>query len=463
MPKEASRANGPVREDAPVGRPVVCGIVLASLLGSVPVSAQEESRPTQLFPIHPLASVTQEPTFEGAYGGPWNERPVLTGDWLGARDALRERGITTRLNATFLPQGIVSGGRRQEMEFGGRWDAYLDLDGEKLGLWRGLFVSVLGEANFGTGTQESTGSLGVPGYLLEFPERKTPEVAISGVRIEQYLTDEMLVYFGRINTLDGFERAYRGDPLGVDGFLNGALMFPPVLARTVPYVAYAAGVVVLRERVPVFSLHAYDTRDVPTTVGLNNLFENGIVLLAESTIATRFFGMPGHQTVGAVYSTGRYTALNPLPSLIGPVPEGDETTERRKGSWAAFYGFDQAVWVDPANEKRHWGVFGSAGISDGNPNPIRWSMDAGVGGASPLPGRPLDTFGVAYYRLGLAPQVKDAPDRRTGVRDETGVELFYNARVTPWFELTPDVQFINPARSAVDRSINVALRGRLLF
>lgn len=67
------------------------------------------------------------------------------------------------------------------------------------------------------------------------------------------------------------------------------------------------------------------------------------------------------------------------------------------------------------------------------------------------------------YRLGLSAQVKDAPDRRTGVRDETGVELFYNARVTPWFELTPDVQFINPARSAVDRSINVALRGRILF
>jgi porin len=441
----------------------IAWLFTSCLLVAGTTSAQEGPREPRLYPIPPLAAVTLEPPSEAPFGGPWFERPVLSGDWLGTRATLRDEGLTARLNATMLPQAVVSGGRRQEMEFGGRWDAYLDLDGEKLGLWRGLFVRLLGEANFGTGTQESTGSLGVPGYLLEFPERQAPEVALSGLRVQQYLTDDLLVYFGRINTLDDYERAYRGDALGVDGFLNGAFLFPPVLARTVPYVAYAAGVVLMREQVPILSVHLYDTRDVPTTMGLNNLFENGIVLLAESTIATRFFGMPGHQNLGVVYSTGRYTALNPLPSLIGPVPEGAESRIQRQGSWGVFYGADQAIWVDPADPKRHWGVFGSVGLSDGDPNPIRWSLDIGIGGASPLPGRPRDTWGVAFYRLGLSPQLKEASGRRTGVRDESGIEAFYNVRVTPWFEWTPDVQFITPARGAVDRSLNVGLRARILF
>ena len=36
-----------------------------------------------------------------------------------------------------------------------------------------------------------------------------------------------------------------------------------------------------------------------------------------------------------------------------------------------------------------------------------------------------------------------------GPRDATGVELFYNIQVTPWLNVTPDVQFIRPGLGAI--------------
>ena len=82
-----------------------------------------------------------------------------------------------------------------------------------------------------------------------------------------------------------------------------------------------------------------------------------------------------------------------------------------RGSWWITYLFDQALWVDPTDQTRSWGVFGNVGISDGKPNPIHWSAIFGIGGSSPIPSRKLDTFGVAYYYLGFSDDFKNVARR----------------------------------------------------
>ena len=47
--------------------------------------------------------------------------------------------------------------------------------------------------------------------------------------------------------------------------------------------------------------------------------------------------------------------------------------------------------------------------------------------------------------------------------DEQGVELYYNVAVTPWFHVTPDVQFIDPFRERVDESVLLGVRGKIEF
>ena len=105
--------------------------------------------------------------------------------------------------------------------------------------------------------------------------------------------------------------------------------------------------------------------------------------------------------------------------------------------------FDQALWVDPTDKTRSWGVFGNVGISDGNPNPVHWSAILGVGGSSPIPNRKMDTF--------------------LPLRDERGLELFYNVAVTPWFHVTTDLQVITPILGRVETSLVLGLRAKIDF
>ena len=190
---------------------------------------------------------------------------------------------------------------------------------------------------------------------------------------------------------------------GLDaGFMNGAFVFNPVLGRTIPYSTFGAGAAILADGQPVFTLTVYDTNDASTTSVFDDLFDNGAIIYPTVSLPTKFFGMPGHQTVWGAYSSGRYGILSPESLTLFPPPplQGLPPTTLVRGSWWIDYRFDQALWVDPTDPTRSWGVFGDVGISDGKPNPIHWSAILGIGGSSPIRSRKLDTFGIAYYYMG---------------------------------------------------------------
>src|ERR1043165_4103874 len=79
------------------------------------------------------------------FGGPWDSRLKLTGDWGGVREDLRDHGFTFDISSTTFYQGIASGGLERGSEFGGRNDYWLNVDGQKAGLWPGFFVTLRGE------------------------------------------------------------------------------------------------------------------------------------------------------------------------------------------------------------------------------------------------------------------------------------------------------------------------------
>jgi porin len=49
------------------------------------------------------------------------------------------------------------------------------------------------------------------------------------------------------------------------------------------------------------------------------------------------------------------------------------------------------------------------------------------------------------------------------LKDEQGVELYYNVAVTPWCQVTPDLQVIAPFRDKVDASLLFGLRAKIEF
>ena len=93
--------------------------------------------------------------------------------------------------------------------------------------------------------------------------------------------------------------------------------------------------------------------------------------------------------------------------------------------------------------RRNWTLNSDLGLTDGNPNPIHWFANVSLVGNSPIRSRENDTIGIGYYHLG----VSNLPILTIhGIGAENGVELFYNAAVTPWFHVTPDLQILDPAQ-----------------
>ena len=397
-----------------------------------------------------------------SYDGPWSSREKLTGSWFGLRDDLRDHGVVLDLSATLYYQGITRGGLDERFEFGGRNDYVLNVDGQKAGLWPGFFINLHGESVYGDSVNRQTGAVVPVNIGRAHPDPVDDKTALTAVKITQALSEDFLVYAGKINTIDNVQQPFMPGRGFTVGFMNAALVWNPILGRTMNYATLGAGAALLVNGEPVATLTVYDTHDDTTTSGFEHLGDNGAIIYPTVTVPTRFFDLPGHHSLWGAYSSGRYEivqeqSLNQIPPGLPP------PTTLTRGTWWITYVFDQALWVDAVNAKRAWGVFGNVGISDGKPNPIRWSAIGGVGGSSPIPCRDLDTFGVAYYYLGLSDDFKDVARAFIPVRDERGFEFFYDVAVTPWCHITADLQVITPLLKGADTAVVPGLRLKIDF
>jgi porin len=397
------------------------------------------------------------------FGGPLLERPNLTGDWFGTRTAMRESGFNWSIYSTNFYSGVATGGLNDMFGYRGRDDYLLHIDGEKAGLWQGLFIDLHAESVYGTNTNRFTGTLLPVSLAQSLPISNASVTALTGVKLTQALSENFLVYAGKINTLDGFSQPFTGGARGVDGFQNTSLLFSPVLIRTFPYSTFGAGFAVLnKDQEAVLSGGVFDTNNTPTVSGFNTFFDNGMTVFGSANLPTKFFGLPGHQGVMGTYSNGTYSNLQPSP-YIDPIAGLVVPNPSKKDSWSLVYAFDQALYVSPEDPKRSLGVFGNLGLGDSNPNPFHWAANIGLGGSSPLPSRKQDTFGIGYFYTGVSDSLKQLAPRLLPIRDEQGVELFYNIAVTPWCHITPDVQVVNPALERASAVLYLGLRAKIDF
>ena len=394
---------------------------------------------------------------------------MLLGDLGGWRGEMASHGIAVDLETTQFYQGVFSGGIDREFRYAGRNDYFINVDGEKAGLWKGSFLTLHGETRYGDTINGDTGALMPANTGMLFPAPSGSVTALTGVKLTQFLSQELLVFGGKINTLDDLKQPFAGGR-GVDAFMNLGLALPMSFARTIPYSTLGAGFGVLQEHQPVFSFMVLDTHDSPTTSGFEHFFTNGASMFSQVNIPVQWSGLPGHQGVSGSYSTGTYSDLQPT-IYFDPNAGAVVTFGQTSGSWSICYSADQASYVDPTNPQRAWGLFTNIGLADDGPSPIRWSANVGVGGSSPVVTRPLDTFGIGYSYVGYSSPVKDLAPRLLPIGNDQAVELFYNIAVTPWFRVTPDLQILIPARERtlppsareIDTAVVYGLRAKIDF
>jgi porin len=192
-------------------------------------------------------------------------------------------------------------------------------------------------------------------------------------------------------------------------------------------------------------------------------------MATDLVIRSKPMGLPLILDLGGVYTTANYTSLDRSVyldllrqgQLQAAVGTGNLPVEN--GSWALYASGSQALWQSSSDPSATWGVFGGLGLSDGNPNPIRYYASCGIGGRNMSSCRPLDSYGIGYYYLGLSDEVKDLTQNVRPLRDEYGAELFYNIAVLPSCRLTPNFQVARPATVGVDMPILAGLRLQMIF
>ncbi len=375
------------------------------------------------------------------------------------KSQLADRGISFAVDVTQFYLGTVNGGLEQEFRYSGHGDYVANIDVSQLGGPQGLFIKLRAEHRFGESLSGATGAILPSNLLADLPVADSQELFLTNVLFTQFLSEEFGVFFGKLDTLDGDVNAF-AHGRGKTQFMNAAFVATPIALRTVVYSTLGAGFVIVQEGKPIFTFTVLNATDTATTAGFDELFAQGVALVPELRLPTNFFGLKGHQLFGASWSTRDYASLNQNPYILLPnVP-----IARQSDSWSLYWNFDQYLFVDPCDESKGWGVFGRAGVGDEQTNPINWFLSFGVGGNIPFGQRTNDTFGAGWFYAGTSDQI--APFVATllgGLQDGQGVEIFYNVHVNDHFDLTADLQLLDPARSAVDNSVVLGMRANLHF
>ena len=420
-----------------------------------------------LFVIFPGINVgAEEASHASTYSGDFWTRSTLTGDWGGARNDLAKKGIIFDLGLTQVYQGTVDGGKKKTWEYGGRGDLTIHASTEKLGWWKKGFFTIEIEGNYNDSVNAYTGALMPVNLSPMFPRPAGDNLNVSAFNYTHLLSDYVAVAFGKFATLtatsgDMNEFAHgKGDTQ----FMNMAFNLNPVVSTTIPYSALGVGVIILPTKNPQeanIRFMAMQTNGQSNVTGFSDLDKNLLTFVGEGRVRTNFFGLTGHQVLGAAYSNKEFASIDQNSRVI--IETGE--FEKSKGSWNIHYNFDQYLYEPNKGSGQGIGIFGRFGVSDGNPNFMQYFYSIGVGGKGIIPGRPLDQFGIGYYYLDIKNPTFTGPAAitRSLLRDEQGFEAYYNIAVTPWMKLTPNIQIVRPAQEDVDTATILAARLQLIF
>ena len=455
-------------------------------------SAGSESphRPSRLAASHPASHPTSQPATAPAEAAvspaddptrivPWLDyrgdiwsRPAMTGDWWGTRQELMDKGIRFDASLVQVMQGSWGGGRNQKSEYQG--NAYYDvqIDTGKAGLWPGGMFYVRGETRYGDSENKNVGSLLPVDTMSLYPQPGEPITALTDFYYVQFVLPELGFVIGK--QAMSLDNVFASDE--TSQFMNIAFTFDPVLGMTVPLDTLETGAIFIPTDWFKLTSLVLSTDTVAETSGFDNAFQKPVSVLQLAEFAIKPFDLPGHQRVGWSWSNKDYVSfqqntrgliLDSIRHILagGPPPQLDRTSQ----DWCVFYDFDQYFYNVPGHKDRGLGLFGGAGFSDGHVNPIGQFYDIGVGGKGMIAGRENDQFGVGYYYLHLSDTLMSRPIVQVlnrlgrGLRDEQGIELYYNIAVTNWLHITPDLQIIKPALQSVDTAVVAGIRAKMDF
>jgi porin len=287
------------------------------------------------------------------------------------------------------------------------------------------------------------------------PEATGTHAQLSSIYGSQIFDEKFVLQFGRFNTLDLYSVHPFTGGAGIDRFMNLSTVAPPISIRTIPQSADGVLFSVMKGAHPAMTVGLIESTE-------GGFFENGATFMWNAALPVKLSKtLPGGISVGGEIGSFEGTSLD--QSSWEFVPPFDVPLEQVQGAWTLNVTVDQFVWMHPNNPTKGMGVFGFFAVSDSNPSLLRTQLFVGFGGAAPFEGRSADSFGAVFFYNDISNDLQDTLEPVLPIRNEQGVELYYNWAPVGWSRITADLQVIGPYQLRSETRIFFAARWKVMF
>lgn len=376
----------------------------------------------------------------------------LTGDWWGTRSGFADNGIAFDLEHTSTYQGLVSGARDKDSGYGGKFDAFINLDSGKLGLWEGGGLRTHVEYRHGDARPNVGNTLFATNTAQLWPVDNPDELVATSIYFTQKAGKRTGVLVGKFNPVDLLAADSFFGGWGIHRFMNLIFVAPP--SGLVPPV-FMGAIANIRTEPINWTVMVFDPEDRTTDYFPGDLFSNGVNVSITASHAAALAGRKTTYSVTTNFSTADGVNFSTLPP-------GLETTTK-SGAWNVAFQFTHNLQESADQADANWGFYFKAAVADGNPNYVKASVIAGIGGRALFVGRPQDSFGLGAFYYDLSDELQNSLDPLAEFGDEAAIEAFYSWSVTPWLHVGGDIQYVDPARRGDDASLIVAVRANIRF
>jgi porin len=411
----------------------------------------------------------------------------LTGDWAGLRKQLQYAGIELGISDIAETLSNPIGGVKQTTIYQGLLTASLNLDLEKLANWPG--ASFYADAYQISGRGLSGNAIG--NLLFVSTIEALPSTRLHDLWLQQeFLDRQASLRVGQIAVDDEFYISQYSA-----NFVNSTFGCPDILSTDLPsggscYPLATPGVRLRAAPIADLTLSAAVFNGDPAPPGPGNpqvrnasgtnflIGEGGFFAIAEFAysfdVEPDLAGPLSGVKFGGWYHSADFADLRRDTlgrSLANPGSNGIAANHR--GNFGLYLVVDKMLWRRPDPPTQDVAAFFRVGGAPADRNLISIEVDAGVTYKGLLPDRALDALGIAvsYARIGNAARRLDRDQVLfTGIERpirnyETVLEITYEARISPWWLLQPDLQLVfhpgghvaNPVPAPLSRPIPNAL------
>ena len=379
------------------------------------------------------------------------KQKYLTGNWWGGRSFLEEKGVNFDLRYSSTYQGLIQGTGEKKFAYGGKVNALINLETDKMHLWKGGGFNVHLEYRHGAAQSNLGGALFAVNTALFLPSDSPNEWVASTLTYTQKIGNGHQIRLGKFNPIDIYARHSFHGGWGVDRFMNIILVAPP--SGLIP-VVFMGGLVSINLAPVTLTAVVFDPNDRTKDYFPGDLFKDGVNFGINVTRVTKLAGRATSYGITGFYSTAEGVDFSTLGG-------GVINTSNESGAFNINVQFKHNLEESATYPNAAWGVTFKGAIADGNPNYVQASVLAGIAGNPLFFGRPQDNFGIGYFYYNLSDVLENSVNPLVSLTNESGLEMFYTCSITPWLYLGADVQYINPFRERFNNAFTGGLRTQI--